>query len=180
MHAACHAADQGLWVNVLCPTGALVHAYKDRLPSCDRIVVETMHSGFQISRQADLVVEYMPPSRLRRYDLFLIDEASQIEDHIAQKLFVGLAELPQRPFVVIAADFRQLRPVGGGSLMKDLCDKMRGIRLRTIHRTRDPELLDFLQLVRLYQPRKSVVEDFFVGVSYLVSCAMLLQGRLLG
>ena len=56
----------------------------------------------------------MPPSRLRRYDLFLIDEASQIDDHIAQLLLIGLGELPQKPFVAIAADFRQLRPVGGG------------------------------------------------------------------
>jgi len=163
VHAAVRAADEGLHVNILCPTGALVHAYRDRLPASDRIVVETIHSGFQISRKADMVVQYMPPTRLRRYDLFLIDEASQIEDHVAQMLLVGLAELPQKPLVIIAADFRQLRPVGGGSMMKDLCDRLRTIRLRTIHRTRDAELLEFLQIIRLYQPPKRLVEDFFRG-----------------
>ena len=163
VHAAARAADEGLHVNILCPTGALVHAYRDRLPVSDRIVVETIHSGFQISRKADMVAQYMPPTRLRRYDLFLIDEASQLEDHIAQKLLVGLAELPQKPFVAIGADFRQLRPVGGGTLMKDLCDRLRTIKLRTIHRTRDAALLEFLQLIRLHQPLKSIVEEFFRG-----------------
>ena len=80
IHAAVAAAEAGLCVNILCPTGALVHSYRDRLPSSPRIVVETVHSGFQISRKADMVVQYMPPTRLRRHDLFLIDEASQIED----------------------------------------------------------------------------------------------------
>ena len=163
IHAAARAAEEGMYVNILCPTGALVHAYRDRLPASDRIVVETIHSGFQISRKADLVAQYMPPSRLRRYDLFLIDEASQIEDHIAQKLLVALGELPQRPYVVIAADYQQLRPVGGGIMLKELCARLRTIRLRTIHRTRDADLLAFLQLVRLYQPLKSIVEDFFRG-----------------
>ena len=47
VHAAVRAADLGYHVNVLCPTGAQVHAYHDRLSSSERIVVETIHSGFQ-------------------------------------------------------------------------------------------------------------------------------------
>ena len=57
------------------------------------------------------VVMYAPPSRLRQFDLFLIDEASQIEDGITQRLRLALSELPQDPVIVVAADHRQLRPI---------------------------------------------------------------------
>ena len=163
VHAAVAAAEKQLTVGILCPTGTLVHSYRDRLPCTDRIIVETLHSGFQISRKADMVVEYLPPTRLRRYDLILIDEASQVEDHIAQKILVAIAELPQKPIVVIAADFAQLRPVGGGSIMKELCDRLPNINLRTIHRTRDPGLLEFLKIARHAQPQKSAICEFFHG-----------------
>jgi len=53
---------------ISCPTGALVHAYRERLPPTDQIVVETLHSGFSIARKVDLDT-YSPPGRLRRYDL---------------------------------------------------------------------------------------------------------------
>ena len=78
VHAACAAAKSGACVLVLCPTGTRVHSYRDRLPDVDNIVVETIHSGFAIQRQYDKLVDYAPPSRLRRYDLILVDEASQI------------------------------------------------------------------------------------------------------
>ena len=46
IHAAYRAAEGGARVLILCPTGALVHAYKERLPPTDQIVVETLHAGF--------------------------------------------------------------------------------------------------------------------------------------
>ena len=71
-------------VLILCPTGQLVTAYLERLGEDeeDSIVVETIHSGFRIARDADLKT-YAPPGRLRRYDAIIIDEASQIDDRIA-------------------------------------------------------------------------------------------------
>ena len=96
VHAACAAAKSGACVLVLCPTGTRVHSYRDRLPDVDNIVVETIHSGFAIQRQYDKLVDYAPPSRLRRYDLILVDEASQIEDQVATLLLMGIQELPQK------------------------------------------------------------------------------------
>ena len=95
VHAACAAAKSGACVLVLCPTGTRVHSYRDRLPDVDNIVVETINSGFAIQRQYDKLVDYAPPSRLRRYDLILVDEASQIEDQVATLLLMGIQELPQ-------------------------------------------------------------------------------------
>ena len=54
IHAAYRAAEAGCRVLILCPTGALVHAYKERLPPTDRIMVETLHSGFSIARKVDM------------------------------------------------------------------------------------------------------------------------------
>ena len=111
--------------------------------------------------QADLVAQYSPPNRLRRYDLILIDEASQIEDHVTQKIFVAIKELPQDPVVCVAADFRQLRPVTGGGMMRAVCEAMPIVQLKTVYRTKDPELLQFLTTVRTQQPNKSYLREFF-------------------
>jgi len=67
IHAAYRAAESGARVLIICPTGALVHGYKERLPPTDQIVVETLHSGFSIARKVDKNT-YSPPGRLRRYD----------------------------------------------------------------------------------------------------------------
>ena len=163
VHAAHRAARAGHYVLILCPTGTLVHSYRDRLPDDDHITVETIHSSFCISRVADALVQYAPPTRLRRYDLILMDEASQVEDHIAQKLFMAIQELPQRPFVCICADFAQLRPIAGGKIMLDLCLKMPTVELQTLYRTKDPAMLRFLSHVRLEQPERAMLESFWQG-----------------
>ncbi len=167
IHAAAKAAAAGLYVLILCPTGTLVHAYRDRLPETPHIVVETIHSGMAIYRNYDTVVEYAPPTRLRRYDLILIDEASQIEDKVATMVFVTIGELPQKPFVAVAADFHQLNPIAGGQMIRKICDNMPHVTLKTIFRTNDPELLGFLSEARTYQPRKPKIQSFFAGRYYL-------------
>ena len=162
VHAAAEAATAGYHVLILCPTGSLVHSYKDRLPDVDNIVVETLHSGFAIYRGADEAsARYSPPTRLRRYDLFLVDEGSQIEDHVAKKVYMGIKELAQKPFVCIAADFQQLNPIAGGGFMRALCADIPCVELKTIYRTSDPELLSFLSIVRKEQPAKSLLRSFF-------------------
>ena len=163
IHGAVAAANAGCYVLIICPTGALVHGYRARLPDSDHIVVETIHSAFCIHREQDAVVRYSPPTRLWRYELIILDEASQIDDSIAQRLFMAIQELPQRPYVCIAADFAQLAPVSGGGLMARICSGMRSICLRTIYRTSDPALLSFLSECRVEQPEKQVLLEFFHG-----------------
>ena len=75
--AARRAAAAGLRVLILGPTGTLVHTYKTKVQH-ENINVETIHSAWHIYRSADTVVDYAPPSRLRTYDLFIVDEASQL------------------------------------------------------------------------------------------------------
>ena len=56
-------------------------------------------------------VNYSPPTRLRRYELIILDEASQVDDAVTQRVFLAIQELPQNPHVCIVADFAQLAPV---------------------------------------------------------------------
>ena len=163
VHGAVTAAESGCNVLILCPTGALVHGYRARMPDSELITVETIHSAFCIHREQDAVVRYSPPTRLRRYELIILDEASQVDDGIAQRLFMAIQELPQRPFVCVAADFAQLAPVSGGSTMQSICEAMRTIVLRTVYRTKDPSLLRFLSDCRVCQPPKARLREFFNG-----------------
>ena len=162
IHAAYRAAAAGARVLILCPTGTLVHAYKERLPPTDQIVVDTLHSGFSIARKADLDT-YAPPGRLRRYDLIFIDEASQITDVIWECLIVGIRELPQKPFIVVGADYQQLAPIGGGNIDEDLCGQIHTIELTEVHRTDDPKLLSCLKLSRVKQPTFTILREFFAN-----------------
>jgi len=143
----------------MCPTGTLVHAYRERLPTHPNIVIETIHSAIVYVRVGDEVVKYAPPTRLRRFDLFLIDEASQIEDPVAIRLQMALSELPHDHTLVVAADYRQLQPIAGGGEVLRWCLKgMDPFYLTEVHRTNDPQLLSFLQTIRKDQPSRSYLQ----------------------
>jgi len=170
VYAAYQAAQQGATVLIMCPTGPLVHRYRDRLPPTASIVVETLHSALVIIRENDAIVRYAPPSRLRRYDIIMIDEGSQIGDAVAERLLVALAELPQKPLIFIAADFYQLNPMQGGSRMLNYCAALPCIKMETMYRTDDEELLTFLNYIRKHQPSKCMLRDFFGHGDLLGRC----------
>ena len=59
--AAVRAVEQGCHVLILCPTGALVHSYRDRLRDMEKITVDTAQASFCIVRKADVEwVRYAP------------------------------------------------------------------------------------------------------------------------
>ena len=55
VHAAIRTAKAGLRVLLMCPTGTLVHAYRDRIPLHPLITIDTLHSAMVIMRNADKV-----------------------------------------------------------------------------------------------------------------------------
>ena len=181
VHAALKAAISGHMVLIMCPTGTLVHAYRERVPAHPNIVIDTIHSATVLIRTNDEVVMYAPPSRLRRFDLFLLDEASQIENPVAIRLRMALSELPHDPVIVVAADYRQLQPIAGGGEMFRWCLEMRQFHLTIVHRTSDPQLLEFLTHIRKTQPQKQTVRSFFQGrhmnkgLSLAVRCGLEMQ-----
>ena len=70
------------------------------------------------------------------------------------------------PYVVVAADFQQLNPVGGGVVMQTWVNDpsiFQKLELETVFRTNDAELLTFLSAVRERQPPKAVISEFFRG-----------------
>ena len=152
---------------ILCPTGQLVTAYRQRLgeDDSDAVVVETLDPGFHIARDADMST-FAAPGNLRRYDAIIIDEASQADDRVANLFLCGYRELPQKPALAVAADFQQLRHVGhggGATSMQALTFSLRTFHFKSNHRTNDEVLKAFLALVRTQQPSKVAITDFFRG-----------------
>ena len=103
-----HAITQRLRVLILCTTGQLVPSYRQRLRENDLIRVESIHAGMAIYREKEALVTHSPPSILSKYDAILLDECSQIDNSTARKVVYAIDELPQKPFVAIAADYQQL------------------------------------------------------------------------
>ena len=130
--------------------------------------METIHAAFQITRQADAV--YIPPGRLRKYDLIILDEVSQMDSDTWTKLQTALGELNPGPFIVFVGDFQQLQPVDGSSRLRDdlrgqLDKGMPYIELQHHEAARsvDPSMLDFLEKIRVEQPSRADLEAFFAG-----------------
>ena len=99
---------------------------------------------------------------LSTYDAILLNECSQIDNSTARKVVYAIDELPQKPFVAIAADYQQLQPVGDGGYMARICRRLPTVTLSTIYRTDDPDLLDFLNCARDDQPTRETLYDFFL------------------
>ena len=75
---------------------------------------------------------------------------------------MAIAELPQKPVVCVAADWRQLNPIKSSTAaIKTWCESMQRHKLTISYRTKDPKLLDFLKTVRTKQPQRTIIQDFF-------------------
>ena len=157
--------DEDVNVVIICPTGSNVYSLKSQLPDfpgVDRIRVDTLHGLLKYKRPGkDEQVRWSPPSALRRIELILCEEASQYEDKDWKNLFVSIREQPHRPFTAIVADFAQLRPVLQGGKCERFCKKLPCVELTTVYRSTDPDHLLFLNRIRLQQPDRSQLKEYF-------------------
>ena len=165
--SAIAAAEAGERVLIACPIGALVDTYRQKLPPHENIVVETVHASQRITRKAD--EQYIPPGRLRTFDLIIYDEVSQLEDEVWQKVELAIKELNPHPYVCLVGDFKQLQPAFGEPSLKKQMRVAVGIgaikhidlKQHKFARSTDKKLLDFLNFVRGHQPIRQQIEDFF-------------------
>ena len=163
------ALEDNCRVLIAGPIGLLVSMYRLRLPNLNNLTMETVHSAFRITREADEA--YIPPGRLRQYDLIVIDEVSQIEDAVWRKLRTALGELTPSPFVVFVGDFQQLQPLSGGPELETALQKQREaesifyveLRHHQAARAVDVEMLSFLNAARVRQPTREELQAFFSG-----------------
>ncbi|CAE7482276.1 Usp17ld [Symbiodinium sp. CCMP2592] len=166
--AAKLALDDDCRVLIAGPIGLLVAMYKLKLPASDRLTMETIHSAFKITRLADSA--YIPPGRLRRYDVIIFDEVSQIDGQVWEDLKVALGELQPGPLIMFVGDFQQLQPVHGQpQLQLDLDAQVAAgtvdridLQNHGFSRTIDPEMLEFLHIIRTQQPSRAQLESFFL------------------
>ncbi|CAE7839773.1 pif1 [Symbiodinium sp. CCMP2592] len=163
------ALDDGCRVLIAGPIGLLVSMYRLKLPNMQNLTMETVHSAFRITRDADAA--YIPPGRLRHFDLIVIDEVSQIEAAVWRKLQTALGELVPCPFLVFVGDFQQLQPLRGNPELQAALEQQRAhnkiLYVKLEHheaaRSVDPAMLDFLEAARVQQPARDALLQFFRG-----------------
>ena len=93
--------------------------------------------------------------------LFFCEERSQYDDLEWERLFKTAKEQPHLPYVVVVADFQQLRPMSNGSLCRKFCEVMETIELVTSYRSTCPEHLLFLNRIRGVQPDPPTLAEYF-------------------
>ena len=119
-------------------------------PPDDNIVIETVHASHRITREAD--EQYIPPGRLRHFDLIVYDEVSQLEEQVWHQVRTAIMELQPHPFICFVGDFKQLQPAHGEAELKhtllDMAERklIRHVDLpqHELARSNDPRLLAFL------------------------------------
>ena len=167
IEAAITSAHNGCKVLLLGPIGLLVNSHRQRIPADLDITVETVHAAFKVTREADK--QYIPPGRLRHFDLIIFDEVSQIDAMVWQQLQVAFRELTALPYVVFVGDFQQLQPVEGfHQLQRDLEEQAAAGAVQHIvlqqhagARSAQPDMLAFLQHCRTRQPSRHTLGAFF-------------------
>eukprot|EP00439_Symbiodinium_sp_Y106_P044720 s710_g5.t1 len=88
-----------------------------------------LQSAHRRAREADAA--YIPPGRLRRYDVIILDEISQIDADVWQKIKVALNELHPGPLLLFVGDEQQLQPVvGRPQLLQDLATEVEAGKAR--------------------------------------------------
>ena len=89
------------------------------------------------------------------------DEGSQYDDLEWQRLFQTVKEQPHLPYVMVVADFQQLRPMSNGSMCMKFCERMETIELVTSYRSTCEEHLVFLNRIREVQPDRPTLVKYF-------------------
>ena len=75
---------------------------------------------------------------------------------------MSVKEQPHRPYVAVVADFQQLQPVTSGDLCHRHCKGMGDqVTLKTVYRTSDESYLLFLNRIRVEQPDRPCLEEYF-------------------
>ena len=151
------------------PIGVLVAVYRLRLPANERLAMETIHSAFKLTRAADAA--YIPPGKLRCFNVIIFDEVSQIDAQVWADLITALGELNPAPLVLFVGDFQQLQPVHGAPQLQLDLDTQVGegtvdridLKNHNMARTIDPDMLAFLNKIREQQPSRRALQQCFAG-----------------
>ena len=78
-------------------------------------------------------------------------------------MFQIVKEQPHLPYVMVVADFQQLRPMSNGSMCRKFCERMETIELVTSYRSTDSERILFLSRIRDRQPDRATLAEYYGG-----------------
>ena len=152
-------------VMVATPTGYLATEYKDKFP--DEIDAETIHAAFHYPVSGLEVATFN--WNLSNYDMLIIDELLMVPVPIFDHIFSTVSELPIRPVVVLAGNYRQLQPIetieGNIQTTKSVMasDNLKNISMKVLlteqHRTDDDKYAKFLDHIRLWQLSQKLLNE---------------------
>ena len=161
---------QGLSVLVATPTGKLATEYHAKFG--DKISAETIHSAF-----------HFPVNRFERpcmnwalsaYDMIVIDEASLVSQRIADHILQTVDEISIRSILVLCGGHAQQQPFKEeGGRLQNVPSMLQHRMIRTHsqvftlqvqHRCNDPEFLDMLNFLRIWQPSQQQLDQFQDGM----------------
>eukprot|EP00972_Heterocapsa_arctica_P062986 9291765-Heterocapsa_arctica.AAC.1 len=72
------------------------------MPHHKNILIETVHSTFRTTRKdwRDAFTMYVPPCRIRYFDLIIFNEVSTLDAHVWGQVFRAISELPS-PLLIL-------------------------------------------------------------------------------
>ena len=159
IQCALNCAEGNGRVLIACPTALLQDTHHMRLPSHENISVQTVHSTFRITRDADEV--YVPPGRLRHLDLLIFGEVSTLgRGRLDRSSKSRSRSSSRRRFASGPGTVSRLQSVTKETTMRDAMHReVASGRLRHVEllrhefaRSNDENLLAFLSHVRSHQP----------------------------
>jgi len=101
-----YCTDNGYEAVIATPTGNLATSYRRCL---QHVKIDTVHSLFGIDSSD--VTQSQVNWGLCRYDVFFIDEITQVSCDIIDHIMVTKHSLPSHPLIVLVGDEMQLQPL---------------------------------------------------------------------
>lgn len=168
-HAICESIiahnSKGAKILVVSPTGFLASLFRSKLP--EQVTCETIHSAFHIP----ITVGEQPKTNwaISYYDMVVIDEISMISESIFKHILNTLGRLLYRPVLVVSGDNAQQQPfekrgfmtvnVNNPLLNKHFISSTYHYRLNGQHRVDDDTYLNFLDHIRTWAPKQSLLDE---------------------
>ena len=143
-------------VVVACPTRMLVADWRAKFPGLD---VDSIHAVFELFKDEHHTLDAMV-----NFDLVVIEEVSQVDCEMFERLLRLWDAAVQRPALVFVGDFAQLRGVNPTrALDSPRWSKVRQWHLHTMRRCKCPDLKRKLELLRTAKPSVKQLADILKG-----------------
>lgn len=156
--------EEGLMVIIAHPTAKQARTFLQDVnngqETSGEVKSDTVHSIFRVSTDSD---DKKINWSLIKYDVLIVDEIAKVDVSVVDHIFDHLKVLPVSPFLIMAGDPYQQRPIGSTiSIFESLHYKSQVDTIRLYHQSRCTcELLkSHLQMLRVSYPSEHTLQFF--------------------